>query len=120
MSDHRDVDVERARRIGLNESVFRGVNEQLEALADRFGRPEEGLDLICECGDMSCEERLVLTRPEYERLRADPVLFAVVPGHVSPGVEDVVRQGNGYEVVRKRPGVPSDVARSTDPRHAGP
>jgi len=110
------IDPERARRLGLNEAVFRRVNEQLAALADQFRSDGEALDLICECGDAGCDQRLLLSRPQYERLRADPVLFAVVPGHVSPEVEDAVERGRGYEVVRKRSGVPEEVARSTDPR----
>ena len=44
---------ERTRRIGLNEAVFREVNERIEGLAAEF-KVGEGLDLICECGDASC------------------------------------------------------------------
>src|SRR3954447_11809118 len=116
VAEPRGMNHERARRIGLNEAVFRQVNEQLEALADRFSSPGDALDLICECGDARCDQRLVLSRSQYERLRADPVLFAVVPGHVAPDVEDVVGHGPGYEVVRRQAALPTDVAAATDPR----
>jgi hypothetical protein len=112
-----DVDRERARRIGLNESVFRRVNEQIEALSERLGQPfGRPLDLICECGNIDCAERIQMRPDLYERLRGDPVLFAVVPGHERPEVEEVVSKAGGYDVVRKRPGVPEQVARETDTR----
>ena len=114
-----DVDRERARRIGLNEAVFRGVNEQIESLSGRFRQPyERPLDLICECGDIDCAERIQIRRDVYERLRADPLLFAVVPGHELDDVEEVVSNAGGYDIVRKRPGVPEQVARETDTRGA--
>ena len=43
---------ERTRRIGLNEAVFREINERIEELAAGF-KVGEGLDLICECGNAS-------------------------------------------------------------------
>ena len=74
------------------------------------------MPLICECGDSACTGRLEMTRRAYEELRADPALFAVIPGHVAPDVEDVVRRGAGYEVVRKCEGKPARLAEATDPR----
>lgn len=112
-----DVGRERARRIGLNESVFRRVNEQIEELSERLGQPlGRPLDLICECGNIDCAERIRMRPDLYERLRADPVLFAVVPGHEQEDVEEVVSRAGGYDVVRKRSGVPEHVARETDTR----
>ena len=40
----------REERIGLNEAVFREVNERIEDLAETFDL-KAPLDLICECGD---------------------------------------------------------------------
>ena len=48
---------ERERRIGMNEALFREVNERLEELAQGFAHPET-LDLICECGNVSCASRI--------------------------------------------------------------
>jgi hypothetical protein len=107
---------ERARRIGMNEAVFREVNERIDDLADAFGLQAEPLDLVCECGDASCTEQLRLTRSEYEALRADPLLFAVHPGHETPDVEDVVERHDNYDVVRKHAGEPARVAEQTNPR----
>ena len=107
---------ERTLRIGLNEAVFREVNERVDALTREQGVDAERLDLLCECGDASCVERISLTTVAYSELRSDPTLFAVVPGHEAPEVERVVSTHGGYDVVAKLPGVPTEVAEETDPR----
>ncbi len=109
--------MERAERIGLNEAVFREVNERITDLADQFDLGEQPLDLVCECGDPACVDRITMSREAYEQLRADPTHFAVFPGHEVPDVEDVVERNDTYDVVRKRDGTPADVAKRTDPRH---
>jgi hypothetical protein len=105
---------ERARRIGLNEAAFRRVNEELEGLAARFQVDDRLLDLVCECGNVDCDQRIRMSRPEYEEVRADPALFAVVSGHEIPDVETVVSRRAEYVVVRKRPGEPERIAEATD------
>jgi hypothetical protein len=107
---------ERERRIGLNEAVFREVNERIEELADRFELANDPLDLICECGDASCHEPITMSRAEYEQLRANPQNFAVHPGHELPDVEEVIAKRNGYYIVSKNEGVPEQIAEQTDPR----
>jgi hypothetical protein len=111
--------VNREERIGMNEAVFRDVNERIQDVATAFNLTTEPLDLICECGDAACVARISLTRDEYEDVRADSHLFAVSPGHVAPDVEEVVDQRRGYDVVRKFKGVPAEVAEKTDPRSSG-
>lgn len=106
----------REERIGMNEAVFRDVNERIEDVATAFNLTSEPLDLICECGDAACVARISLKRNEYEQLRADSHLFAVAPGHVAPDVEEVVESRPGYDVVRKHQGVPAEIAQKTDPR----
>jgi len=106
---------ERGRRIGLNESVFREVNERIENAADSFGLTEE-LSFICECGDPDCVQQISMTRTEYEALRSDPTHFAVSPGHEIADVEEIVERRKGYDVIRKREGQPAQAARETDPR----
>ena len=54
----------------------------------------------------------------YERVRANPLWFAVVPGHEIEGVEDVVERNDTYYVVKKK-GVGSTIAQETDPRTDG-
>jgi hypothetical protein len=106
----------REDRIGLNEAVFREVNERIEDLSETFDLGSEPLDLICECGEATCVERITMTRKEYEQLRSDAHLFAVFPGHVNPEVERLVSQRKGYQVVEKDVGVPEMIAEQTDPR----
>jgi hypothetical protein len=107
---------ERARRIGLNEAVFREVNERVDALNREFGVEDERLELVCECGDPSCVDRISMTTAAYTDLRSDSRLFAVVPGHELPEVETVVAERGDYDVVMKHSGVPARVAEQTDRR----
>jgi hypothetical protein len=106
----------REERIGLNEAVFREVNERIEGLAETFQLSREPLDLVCECGDATCVRRITMTRSEYEELRSESHQFAVHPGHEIPDVETIVVKRGGYEVVRKDEGVPEQIAEQTDPR----
>ena len=107
---------EREERVGLNETVFREVNERIEDLAERFNLEDRPLDLICECGDANCMERISMTHPEYEELRSDPRQFAVYPGHVYDDIEDLVDRRSGYDVVRKREGEAAELAEASDSR----
>ena len=102
---------ERARRLVLNEAVFRQANEALVG----FQNPEQALDLMCECGRADCVAKIEMSRSEYERLRADTTLFAVVRGHEIAEVESVVETRAGYDVVQKHPET-HDLAEETDPR----
>src|SRR3954468_12844214 len=104
----------REDRIALNEAVFREVNERIEALAQSFDLGTQPLDLICECGDASCVDRIHMTHAEYERLRSESHQFAIAPGHDAPDVETVVARCKGYEIVKKDEGVPRKIAESTD------
>jgi len=106
----------REERIGLNEAVFRAVNERIEGLAETFELKTQPLDLICECGDAACVERISMTPAEYEQIRSEAHQFAVHPGHEYPDVEVVVARLKGYDIVRKNEGAPAQIAEQTDPR----
>ena len=106
----------REERIGLNEAVFREVNERIESLAEGFNMTSQPLDLLCECGDASCVQRISMTRAEYEEVRAEAHRFAVHPGHEAPDVETVVAKRGRYDIVEKDRGVPEQIAEETDPR----
>jgi hypothetical protein len=107
---------ERARRIGENEALYRSINEKIEDLNASFGMVAESMAVVCECGQLECAQQIDLEIPTYERVRSDPELFVVVPGHEIPDVETVVEEQSNFSVVRKAPGVPAEVARKTDPR----
>jgi len=106
----------REARIGMNEAVFRSVNERIQEVANAFKLEAEPLDLICECGNPSCVERISLSEAEYEELRADSHQFAVAPGHEAPDVETVIARRQRYDLVTKTRGVPEKIAEETDPR----
>jgi len=111
-----DPDAHRAKQIGLNEAVFREVNERVETIAQSLSSKPENILLVCECGRIDCTERFEMSVSDYEALRSDPTLFAVARGHAVPGLETVVAAEGPYEVVRKAIGEATDVAVETDPR----
>src|SRR4051794_27502675 len=81
---------ERQRRVGENEVLYRSVNERIEELNATFGTMTDSLTVVCECGRAACAEQIELPASDYERVRADPALFIIIPGHEIPDVEDVV------------------------------
>lgn len=107
---------EQARRVGLNESIFRQVNEQIESLDRGFGSQPESLTVICECASGECTERIVIAVSAYEKVRSDPRWYIVVPGHELAEFESIVEHGGGYDVVEKRAGEAAELAVKTDPR----
>jgi hypothetical protein len=107
---------ERARRRALNEAAFREVNERIRGLNATFSEFTGEFSIVCECDDSACVEHLSMRPDEYEALRDDPTLFAVIPGHESPAVETVDVERGAYNVVRKKPGDPATIAAATDPR----
>jgi len=107
---------EQARRVGLNESIFRQVNEQIENLNRDFGTDDRTMTVICECGNGDCALRLEISVPAYEAVRSDPRRYVIVPGHAIPEFESVLDRGDGYEVVEKDEGPAAELAEETDPR----
>ena len=105
---------ERERRIGQNEVLFREVNERIERLSQSL-QSTDSLSILCECGDPSCTEHIKVTLPEYERVRQDPTLFFVRPGHALSDVEHIVERHREHDIVRKEDGA-AEVAREDDPR----
>jgi hypothetical protein len=110
------VSDEQARRVGLNEAIFRQVNEQIRGLNRDFGTEETTMTVICECGDGECTERLEIRSSAYERVRGDSRRYVIARGHEIPEVERVVEQTDAYDVVQKREGTPAELAKELDPR----
>ena len=109
---------EHLRRIGENEVIFREVNERVRDSQETF-EPERGdAEFVCECGSAGCVDRIRMTLAEYEELRSNPTHFAIRPGHEVPDVEVIVRREDRYDIVRKLPGGPEELAISTDPRRS--
>jgi hypothetical protein len=107
--------VDRRERLALNESLFRETNERLAETAAEWGFTSGGLDLLCECADVDCTERIDVGPREYERARSEPTLFLLKPGHDQPQVEEILEENERFVLVRKL-GEAGDVAAETDPR----
>jgi hypothetical protein len=103
-------------RAARNEALFRQVNERVKDVSDAFAEIDRSpIDFMCECGLENCTEPVSLTLGEYEQVRSVPTHFFVLPEHVIPEIEAVVREGAGYVVVEKLPGE-GQIAVETDPR----
>jgi hypothetical protein len=100
-----------------NEAIFRGANERLEQYAasnvnNGLGRV---LPFLCECDRTDCTKVVLVTRPEYERVRADSRRSVLVRGHDNPEIERVVEETDRY-VVTEKFGVAAEVYGELDPR----
>ena|SRR5438045_2506620 len=92
---------EREVRAARNQSLFRAVNEKLEAVNQDFQQLTERFTIACECADVSCIEMIEIESRDYQAVRAEPRHFVVLAGHVYPDVETIVRETDGYVVVEK-------------------
>lgn len=107
---------EGGKRICQNEVLFREINERLRELGEGFSLVTEVADFVCECGEVSCTDRIQLSLGEYEQVRSDAKWFAIVPGHEKLEFERIVAEHDGYTVVEKLPGGPAGIAIRDDPR----
>ncbi|MGH3041209.1 MAG: hypothetical protein ACREJR_00410 [Candidatus Rokuibacteriota bacterium] len=76
------------------ETLIREVNERIREVSagqDRF-------DVLCECGDLDCHERLDVSAAEYEEVRGENRTFLVAPGHAVAGT-GLVRERPTHLVV---------------------
>ena len=90
------------RRAAQNEALYREVNERISELMESFRvAPDELVGFLCECDGSGCEATLSLSLEEYHDVRADARHFAVLPAHVDPDVERVVRTTDRYALVEK-------------------
>lgn len=108
------MDVAVSQRIAANEALFRQINERIEQ-GHWPGEGEFPITFRCECARLGCNVMLDLTTDQYERVRAHPRRFVLVPGHELPEQETVVERGEHYFVVEKQ-GDAGEVAEATYPR----
>ncbi|MBV8430695.1 MAG: hypothetical protein JO244_06010 [Solirubrobacterales bacterium] len=88
------------QRLSANESVFREINEGIER-GHWPGEEDAPVSFRCECARLGCNDLIELSPRQYERVRANPRHFIVLPGHERPEVEVVVERAPGYLVVEK-------------------
>lgn len=104
----------RDQRLAQNETLFREVNERVEAVAHQLG-DDIPYEFLCECANVDCTFRLELPIAVYERIRADPRQFVVLPLHFTPEIEELVAEEDTYWVVRKS-GEAGEYVERLDPR----
>jgi hypothetical protein len=102
-------------RIAKTESSFRDVNERIVDTAQRFGANEA--ELVCECADPDCGERIAAPLDDYEQTRGNGSHFLVAPGHEHAEHERVVETRPGFRIIAKLRGVGA-LARRLNPRRA--
>ena len=107
---------ERERRLGLNEAMFREVNERVEDVNKAFGSITGQFDIFCECGDTACMERISVPREVYERVRSESTHFLLQVGHEDPTVERMIENHETFVIVEKEGMDVEQVAEETDPR----
>jgi hypothetical protein len=79
------------------DDLFREINDRIIELGERFGLREERLELICECEDPSCTERVGIAHAEFAELRTAHGSRLVADGHEHSA--RIVGHGDGYVVV---------------------
>jgi hypothetical protein len=106
------------------QNLYREVNERVAEVNSQFagGTEAQGLssdeliELFCECGQQDpCDQRVNVTAATYERVRADPTTFILLPGHGTAAVENVIERGDGFLIARNY-GRAAEIARAADPR----
>lgn len=108
------MEPELQRRIAANEAVFREINERIEQ-GSWPGESDRAIAFRCECARLGCNQMLELPPEEYERIRAHPRRFLIVPGHEMPTSETVVAKTPLYVVIEKK-GQAGELAEASDPR----
>ena len=90
----------RKTRIEENEKLFREVNERGAQMHRGFQTGSDP-EWVCECGDETCFEKVMIPIADYQEIRARNDWFFVKPGHEKPDVERIVAHRDGYLVVEK-------------------
>jgi hypothetical protein len=88
-------------RLAKNEGFFREVNGRISEAAETHGADLHTYEFFCECSDTTCVERVLLTLPEYEHIRAEPTRFVVKKDHVVHEIEHVVEAVPDHVVIEK-------------------
>jgi hypothetical protein len=97
------------------QSLVRDANEAAELVNDALPEHDVRQALRCECGDPSCQARVVVTHAEYEAVRAYGSHFLISLNHENPentwvlcenarfAVIDVVSGEERYQVLGRNP-----------------
>jgi hypothetical protein len=110
---HVSAEVEKAK----TQSLYREVNERVNEVSTQRASFDMPQDVICECAQPECTERIRMNAVEYTGLRSRSTWFVIAPldQHFFPEVERIVTRNGHYWVVEKldEAGV---IAEKRDPR----
>jgi hypothetical protein len=109
MVDWRDQEV-------VNGTVFREMNEWTSESGAAEGHPHALERYVCECGDRTCWDVILVSPGEYESVRSMPTKFAIALNHENPEIDHVVQENERFTTVKKLCGTAARIARDTDPR----
>jgi len=84
---------------GSHRHLLREVNERIRQLGWKGPPARATRDFVCECAADDCRRSLSLTRKEYERIRAQPSRFALLPGHECESSDRIVERQQHYVAV---------------------
>jgi hypothetical protein len=91
----------REERVARNEELFQVVNRNIVKLEETLGMGKT-FAVVCECAKKHCVDGFDVEPAVYQRVRSNPVLFFVVPGHEEDSqVEKVVERTPQYLIVEK-------------------
>ena len=89
-------------RILRNSLLIREVNERIAELSESWldGEPRE---LLCECGDESCIQVILVTRADYEVARNHSGRYLLTSDHGEDAGTKVRTTRDGYSIVECAP-----------------
>jgi hypothetical protein len=100
-----------------NQTIFREINEwTAEGKDPRPGIGPRSHAYLCECSDRRCTQPIRLTPFEYERIRAEPVRFAIALNHENPEIDQLIEENERFATVETFHSSAVRIARATDPR----
>jgi hypothetical protein len=84
------------------EALNRRLQEQVARIrSEADDDPDAPVSCFCECSDLQCRGRILITPDRYAEIHRDPSLFIVLPGHEVETIESVVDTWHDYLIVRK-------------------
>jgi hypothetical protein len=102
------------RRLIENELIFRELNQkvvdglaELKELAIAHDQASlapnttEQLHFYCECSNIDCHERVLISPAEYEKIHEDTRRFVIAKGHQIPEIEKILNSTPEYDIVEK-------------------
>ena len=85
--------------------VLSGGDRRADAVPTRSSdhdlAPPQLVEVMCECGHLTCTGDIVMSLREYEAVRRHPTRFLIKEGHEIADAVRVVDYGSGYVVVAK-------------------